>query len=680
MKDILFEKFPHIIHGADYNPDQWQDYTEILKEDMRLIKLANLNEMTLGVFAWSAIETEEGKFDFSFLDRAMDDIYAAGGRVILATPSGAKPVWLAKKYPEICRVDENGIRSEAGGRHNHCNNSTVYRKKVQIINEKLAKRYKDHPALIAWHISNEYGNSTDLAECFCENCKKEFRAWLKAKYKTIENLNHEWWTAFWSHTFTSFDEIDPPSCRTDKTIHGRNLDWKRFNSDKYIEFLEAEKEPLKKITPDIPVTTNLMELYSGIDYRKLAKSIDFVSWDNYPRWTDTQKDINVAVKTAFSHDFMRSLKNRPFLLMESTPSLVNWHQYNKLKRPGMHALSSLQAIAHGSDSVQYFQFRKSRGCSEKFHGAVVDHCGHENTRVFGDVKSLGFRLKKLDEIVGTKPECEVAVFHSIENMWALNDAQGFSNSDKKYYDTLFSFYKPLWTNGINTDIIGGDDDFDKYKVIFAPMLYMTDESLINKLCDYVKRGGILVCTYMTGYVNQNDLCALGGFPAGKLKDLFGVWNEEIDTLYPDDKNSVATMPGKTYTAKDYCEIIHTTSAETLGVYLCDFYKGKPAFTVNDFGDGRAYYIAFRGEEFIADFVETAIKEANIKPCIDAKLPPGVTAHSRADGKNNYLFIENYNQSTVVMDTKDIWTNIEKKTTVKDKIKIEPLSAIILKKQ
>ncbi|MBO4733362.1 MAG: beta-galactosidase, partial [Clostridia bacterium] len=418
MKDILFKNFPHILHGADYNPDQWQNCPEILKDDMRLMTLANLNEMTLGIFAWSTIEPNEGNFDFSFLDRAMDDIYAMGGRVVLATPSGAKPVWLAKKYPEVCRTDENGIRSEAGGRHNHCNCSPVYRQKVRVINEKLAERYKNHPALIAWHISNEYGNSTDINECFCENCKREFRIWLKNKYETIENLNDEWWTSFWSHTFSSFEEIDPPSDRTDRIIHARNLDWKRFNSDKYIEFLETEAEPLKRITPDIPVTTNLMELYSGIDYRKLAKSIDFVSWDSYPLWTGTEKDIEVAMKTAFSHDFMRSLKHRPFLLMESTPSLVNWLEYNNLKRPGMHALSSLQAIAHGSDSVQYFQFRKSRGCSEKFHGAVVDHCGHEHTRVFGDVKALGARLKGLDEIVGTKPKCEVAVFHSIENMWA----------------------------------------------------------------------------------------------------------------------------------------------------------------------------------------------------------------------------------------------------------------------
>ena len=402
LKDILIGKYPRMLHGADYNPEQWQDVPEVLRDDMRLMRLANMNEMTLGVFSWSVLEPQEGKFDFSFLDRAMDDIYAAGGRVILATPSGGKPVWLAKRYPEVCRVDENGVRNEFGGRHNHCNYSPVYRRKVQIINEKLAERYKDHPALIAWHLSNEYGNYYDFSGCFCENCRAGFQKWLQKKYGTIGNLNHEWWTRFWSHTFSSFEEIDPPSHKTDLCLHARNLDWKRFQSDGYIEFMNLEKEPLKRIAPDIPVTTNLMERYDGIDYRKLAREIDFVSWDNYPAWKDSETDIKVAQKIAFSHDFMRTLKNRPFLLMESTPSAVNWQEYNKLKRPQMHALSSLQAVAHGSDSVQYFQFRKSRGGAEKFHGAVVDHCGHEHTRVFGDVAALGKRLQKMDEIVGCR--------------------------------------------------------------------------------------------------------------------------------------------------------------------------------------------------------------------------------------------------------------------------------------
>ena len=680
MKKIIFKNFPHFVHGGDYNPDQWLSYPEVLSEDMRLMKLANCNEMTLGIFAWSELEPEEGRFNFDFLDKAIDDVYNAGGRVILATPSGSKPVWMAKKYLEICRVDDKGVRNEYGGRHNHCNNSPVFREKIRIINEKLAERYKDHPAVIAWHLSNEYGNFYDFFGCYCENCRAEFKKWLKNKYKTIEKLNHEWWTPFWSHTYSSFDEIDPPSSRNDRIIHGRNLDWKRFYSDKFIEFMNIEAEPLRRITPNIPITTNLMELFTQIDYAKLAESIDFVSWDNYPYWKGNKNDVETAYKIAYCHDHFRSLKNMPFIVMESTPSMVNWHDYNKLKRPGMHEVSSLQSVAHGSDGVLYFQWRKSRGCSEKFHGAVVDHCGHENTRVFRDVQRLGARLKNLDEIIGTVTKSEIAILHNVENQWALEDAQGYSNVNKKYMDTVFSFYKPLWDRGINTDIISPKDDFSKYKAIILPMLYMVDEKLEAKLCEYVEQGGTLVATYTLATVGENDLCHLGGLPGGRLKDVFGIWNEEIDTLYPEDSNRVKMRNGKAFKAIDYCELIHLQGAEALGEYEEDFYKGYPAFTVNNYGKGKAYYIAFRDEGDFADEIMGHVAESHgITSDFDGKLPDGVTAHSRTDGENIYLFLENYSLNNVTLETAVLWKNAETGEEIKGSFTLPSVTTLILKK-
>lgn len=680
MKKIIVPSFPHIIHGADYNPDQWQDESHILSEDMRLMKLANMNEMTVGIFSWSCLEPQEGQFDFSFLDRAMDDIYKAGGRVILATPSGGMPIWMAEKYSEVCRVSPDGIRNGFGSRHNHCCNSSVYKEKARIINEKLAERYKNHPALIAWHISNELGGYYEFYGCYCDNCKTEFREWLKKKYGNIDNLNHEWWTSFWSHKYLSFGQIEPPSKHTDDVIHGRNLDWKRFISDSYMDFLRCEAEPLKRITPDIPITTNLMEMFTDIDYRKLSKDIDFISFDNYPYWVGNENDSLMAMKIAFNLDFMRSLKHKPFLLMESTPSLVNWHSYNKLKRPGMHALSSLQAVAHGSDSVQYFQFRKSRGCSEKLHGAVVDHCGHENTRVFNDVKNLGERLKKLDCIVGTVTNSDVAIFHSIENQWAVEDSRGYSNIDKKYTDTLFRFYNPLWKRGINTDIIGAKDDFSQYKLIILPMLYMVDDVLQKKLCNYVKNGGTLLSTYMLGTVNENDLCHLSGLPVGQLKEVFGIWNEEIDTLYPDEQNTVKAEWGKNYTATNYCELIHLKGAKALAYYDSDFYKDYPAFTENTYGLGKAYYVSFFDDGIFADdIIGKIISDINVKPCFDGELPNGVTAHTRTDGVNTYLFLENYNYFEVTIHTDDTYKDVENEKKVEKEFCLAPTSSMILKR-
>ncbi len=675
MRDYISEKFKKMVHGADYNPDQWLDCPEILSEDMRLMKKANCNEMTLGIFAWTALEPKEGEFSFAWLDKAMDDIYNAGGRVILATPSGARPAWMSKKYPEVLRVTERNEQMLYGERHNHCYTSPVYRQKVDIINRRLAERYKNHPALIGWHISNEYGG-----ECYCSSCKAEFRKWLKNKYGTLDNLNKQWWTAFWSHTFTDWEEIDPPSPLGDRTLHGKALDWKRFVTDQTADFMRNECRALREITPHIPITANLMGFYPNLDYRRLVKEIDFVSWDNYPSWQGNENDISVAKESAMTHDLMRSLNKRPFYLMESTPSLVNWQRINKLKRPGMHLISSLQAVAHGSDSVQYFQWRKSRGSSEKFHGAVVDHVGNEHTRVFKDVAEVGARLKALDEIVGSVVDSKVGILFDWDNYWAVNMAAGFQKENKKLIPTLGEYYSALWERGIDVDLLGAEDgNFSKYKLIIAPMRYMVNKELGEKLKAYVKAGGTLLCTYMTGMVNENDLCHLGGFPGAGLREVFGIWNEEIDTLYPEEDNTVRLTDGSVVKAVDYCEIIHLEGASPLAYYDSDFYKGSPAATVNSYGKGKAYYVAFRDRGDYTDrLVEKLLTEADVTSSFDGNLPNGVTAHSRTDGKAIYVFIENYNSSQVNISTSLNWKELETDKPISGNITLAPLQTLILK--
>lgn len=674
MRDIIIKSFPHILHGGDYNPEQWLDRPYILSEDMRLMQAANCNEMTVGIFSWSILEPEEGKFDFSFLDKTIDDVYKAGGRIILATPSGARPVWMAEKYPQVLRMNHHGHREHFGGRHNHCYSSPIYREKTAIINRKLAERYGSHPAVAAWHISNEYGG-----ECFCPICVAEFRKWLERKYKTIDNLNQQWWTAFWSHKYFDWSQIEPPMPLNDYTVHGRNLDWKRFVSFKTAEFLREEIKAVREYSKDIPVTTNLMGFYDGLDYRLIADEIDFVSYDSYPVFgKGAEEDIKEAVYASMSYDLNRGLKNRPFLLMESCPSSLNWHPVNKLKRPGINELLSLQSVAHGSDSVLYFQWRKGRGESEKFHGAVVDHSGSENTRVFKEIAQLGKRLKLLDSVVGAVTEAQAAVLFDWDNRWALEDAVGYCNTDKKYKATLQNYYTPFWKRGINVDIIGRDSDFSKYKLLVAPMLYMVDEALEKKLCDYAENGGTILAALFTGTVNENDLCHLGGIPCGRLKELFGIYNEETDSLYPYDSNTVLMNDGKQFKALDYCEIIHTVTAEAIGHYSKDFYKGFPALTVNSYGKGRAYYAAFRDEGEFSDYIiEKIIHQVGIDSCFDGEIPYGVTAHSRTDGEKNFVFLQNFTDKSVSLKTEKHWFTVESLSEISDIIKLSPYETVIL---
>ena len=638
----------HFLHGGDYNPDQWPE--EIWHEDMRLMKLAHCNAMSVGIFAWARLEPAEGKFDFGWLDTIMDLLAENEAYAVLATPSGARPAWLSHKYPEVLRVRADRGHNLHGRRHNHCLTSNVFRDKTRLINTKLAERYKDHPALLVWHISNEYSG-----ECHCEMCRGAFRQWLQARYESLDALNQAWWTAFWAHTYTDWSQVEPPSPVGETSVHGQNLDWKRFVTDQTLDFMLNEMAPLRELTPGVPITTNFMGTYPGLNYWKIAPHLDVVSWDSYPRWHGEQSDAELACSVAFVHDINRSLKGgKPFMLMESTPSMTNWMAVAKLKRPGMHLLSSLQAVAHGSDTVQYFQWRKSRGSSEKFHGAVVDHLGTEHNRVFRDVAELGEALEKLDGVIGTTVRPDVAILYDWENQWALEDAAG-PRHDKGYLPTVQRHYREFWRRGIPCDVIDTDQPLGGYTLVVAPMLYMVREGVAERLTAFVEGGGTLVTTYWSGIVDGNDLCFLGGFP-GPLRELLGIWDEEIDALYPDDRNPVTPegdnalgLSGR-YEARELCALIHAETAEVLATYRDDFYADRPALTVNRVGEGSAYYIASRNDDrFLADFYGALAEQLDLLRSLDAPLPPGVSAQLRTGGDRRFVFLMNFTPKPVSVD-------------------------------
>ena len=662
--------FSHIIHGGDYNPDQWIKTPEIWDEDMRLMKLAHVNSATIGIFSWSLLEPEENVYHFEWLDEIMDKLHENGISAILATPSGARPAWLAQKYPEVLRTEENGIRNEFGVRHNHCLTSPVYREKVRNINRKLAERYKNHPALKMWHISNEYSG-----ECHCQLCQSAFREWLKTYYHNdLEELNDKWWNGFWSHKVTDWEQINSPKYRGENHVSALKLCWKRFVTDCHISFYENEIIPLREITPDIPITTNFMRMYGGIDYQKFAEHVDLISWDNYPGW-DKGRNMEEAAETAFVHDAFRSMKDgQPFFMMESTPSLVNWHDVNKLPKPGMQELSAIQAVAHGADSVQYFQWRKSRGGHEKFHGAVVDHCGHENTRVFRDVSHTGSVLEKLGDAVGTRCGSKVAIIYDWENAWAVDYFCGYNNKHRDYPAECVKWYTPFWKRGISADIISMEADFSKYDLVIAPFLYMLKDNTENRIEEYVKNGGRFVGTYLTAITDTDDRCFLGGFPAGILKDVFGIWCEETDSL-PEGIKNTATFNHKIYDINHVCDIIHSTGADVLGEYQGDFYAGMPAVTKNQYGKGTAYYAAFRNDkDFADDFCGYLIEKTGIAADSEISVQEGIAVRKRGD----LIFILNFSDSekTVTLDKE--YRDIIHDTTISGNITLPVCGYLVLK--
>lgn len=644
-------RFPHLLHGADYNPDQWLRTPEIWDDDIRLMQAANCNVVALGIFSWVALEPEQGKFNFGWLDRVMDKLARGGIQVILATPGGAKPAWVAQKYPQTLRVDAMRLRQHWGARHNHCLTSPVYRELCQTLNAKLADRYKEQPHLILWHVNNEYNG-----DCHCDLCQAAFRGFLRTRYKDdLDALNHAWWSSFWSHTITDWDQIESPSPIGEYEVHGHNLDWKRFVTHQTIDCFRAESEPLRQLTPHVPITTNFMGSFAGLDYYEFAKHVDVISWDNYPQYHDRPADWLNAVWVSFLHNQRRAMKGKPHLVMECAPSAVHNHPVNKLKRPGVMFVDGLQDIAFGSDSVQYFQWRKSRGGNEKFHGAIVAHDGRDDTRVFREISQLGAALKKLDEVVGTTTRAEVAFIYDYQNRWALEDADGPRNEGKDYQPTAREHYRTFWSAGVACDVLGEDASLDGYKLVVAPMLYMVRPGFPERIERFVESGGTFVTTYLSGIVDESDLCFLGGFP-GPLRKVLGVRVEETDVLYDNESLPIVPVRGRSaglegrYRAGTYCDRVHLEGATALARYGGEFYRNEPALTVHHFGKGKAYYLATRCEpSFHTDFYRHLIDSLKLRRAMGIDLPEGVTAAIRTDGRREFVFVIGFNRKPVTIN-------------------------------
>lgn len=420
--------------------------------------------------------------------------------------------------------------------------------------------------------------------------------YLKERYQTLEQVNKAWNTNFWGHTFYDWDEIVLPSNLSEhwgnnnSTFQGISLDYSRFNSDSMLDCYRLEYDAIKKHIPDSVVTTNLMGFFKQLDYFKWAKYMDIVSWDSYP-------GLATPVSfTAMAHDLMRGLKDgQPFMLMEQTPSQQNWQPYNSLKRPGVMRLWSYQSVAHGADTIMFFQLRRSIGACEKYHGAVIEHAGHENTRVFREVAELGKELQLLgDTTLDASVESKVAIVFDWDNWWAIEKSSGPTVA-LNYVDQIHKYYAAFFRRNIQVDIVSVDTDMSKYDIVLAPVLYMVKPGFAAKLEKYVAAGGTFLTTFFSGIVNENDLVTTGGYP-GELRKLLGIWVEEIDALLPEQKNRIVLretygdLQGE-YGCGMLCDLLHSEGAEVIAEYGDDFYKGMPVVTRNTFGQGEAWYVA-----------------------------------------------------------------------------------------
>ena len=543
-------KFPHMLHGGDYNPEQWLDQPEVLEEDIRLFRKAHINCVSLGIFSWAKLEPEEGVYDFGWLDEIIDRLYANGIYTVLATPPGQDPV--------------AGAEISGGAACPSRRAAELLRSPPEPLLHLAAVPGKGHPNRHpAGRTLRQPPGSDPVA--YLQRVRR--RMPLRAVPGGVpgmgtEKIRHAGQAEprlvgklLVAHLYGLVTGTQPQPVG-ETSVHGLDLDWRRFVTHQTIDFMKTEIAAVKAVNPDIPVTTNMMTMYTyELNYFAFRDALDVISWDNYPEWHNPYMgNEEVAKDCAMTHDMMRSLQKKPFLLMECTPNATNWQGVSKLKKPGMHQLSVIEAVAHGADSGQYFQLRQSRGSCEKFHSAVISNTGTENTRTFREVTDIGAVLEQLsDRVYGSGTPAETAILFDTENKWALDKCQGPRNIGLDYFGNIRRNYSYFWKNGINVDIIDSTFDLSGYKLVIAPMLYLFRDGIQEKLRRFVRDGGTLVTTCFTGVVNDTDLSFLGEATGDKLSDVLGLWVEEVDSLYDCESNRT-TWNGKSYSLKELCEI------------------------------------------------------------------------------------------------------------------------------
>lgn len=618
---------PRISFGADYNPDQWP--REVWDEDVRLMKAAGVDVVSVAIFSWAKLQPGPDTWDFDWLDELIDLLHANGIGVDLATATASPPPWLTTAHPEVLPVTADGTVLSQGGRQHWRPTSPLFREHALAIVTKLAERYGSHPGVVAWHVNNELGchNAYD----YSDDAARAFRVWLEERYGSIAGLNHAWGTAFWSQAYSAFDEILPPRVAAAFPNPTQQLDFLRFSSDALIDHLVAEREILNRISPDIPVTTNFMVVgeTSHADFAKMAGEIDFVSNDHYVVEGRDELAFSAAITSGFA-------RHRPWYLMEHSTSAVNWQPINRPKRPGELIRDSLTHVAHGADAVCYFQWRQSVAGAEKFHSAMVPH-GGEDTRVFRDVVKLGGILQDLGDVVGSdRARADVAIVFDWES-WRASELDSHPTEKLRYRREAFDWWTALTNAGIRVDVVPADTPLDGYRLAIAPVLYSAPTALRESLERYVEGGGHLVTTYFSGIVDENDHIWLGGYP-GAFRDLLGVRVEEFRPLWEGEQ--VALSNGTTGTL--WSEPVDVTAPD---VEVLVRYEGEEeldaAVTRRPVGSGSAAYVSTRlGVEGIGALLPTLLDGAGVASELPEAIRGSVELVVREGANGRFEFLIN----------------------------------------
>ena len=631
-----------MLYGADYNPDQWPE--EVWDEDVRLMREAGVNIVSLGIFAWSRIQPAEHVWDFAWLDTVIDKLHAGGISVNLATATASPPPWVSATYPETLPVDESGASYWPGSRQHFAPSSPTYRRLAGELVRRLADRYVEHPAVVMWHVGNEFG--CHLWMDFSDAARDAYRVWLAKRYGTIDALNAAWGTSFWSQTYGAFHEIFPPRLAPYSHNPSSMLDWRRFTSDMLLECYLAERKILLDAGATQPITTNFMGPFKPADYRRWAPHMDVIADDCYPDPANPHRIRDAA----FQRDLIRSLKpGVPWMLWEQATDAVNWRPGNPGKRPGALMAETAQSIARGADGIMFFQWRQSRAGSEKFHSAMLPHAG-TSTRTWGAVTELGARLAALGDLPAPGRDAQVALVFDWENWWAVEERDHPTEID--YLALTLEWYGAFHERGIQVDIVAPEDAGAGYDLVIAPVLYLLREEGASAIARFVEDGGTLVTGPFTDIVDEHDQFRSGGFLT-LLGDVVGLRYEDFGALAGESTGGSGvgalsvdaaqaaraaaargtasfSFEGETHAGRLVAETVHPAGATVLGTFETGLQAGSPAVTRHRFGAGEAWYAATQPSgDAIGAIVDAVVAASGVRPVV-ADLPAGVEVARRGD--------------------------------------------------
>ncbi|WP_066516090.1 beta-galactosidase [Curtobacterium ammoniigenes] len=609
-------------YGGDYNPEQWP--RDVWDDDVRLMRRAGVTVATVGVFSWAKLEPADGHFEFAWLDDILDRLHAGGIRVDLATATASPPPWLTLAHPDVLPVTADGVRLSVGSRQQYSPSSSTYRRYADRLVRTLAERYRDHPALEAWHVNNEL--ACHIHHDYSDESALAFRVWLRSRYTTIENLNQVWGTAFWSQQYGSFDEVMPPRAAPTFQNPTQLLDYDRFSSDAWLAVYRAEAAILRELTPNTPITTNFMGFFKHADYWAWSRDVDFVSDDHYV----DPADPAAPALAAMTRDLMRSLAGgKPWILMEQATSAVNWRTRNAPIPPGMHRLLSLQAVAHGADGIMQFQWRQSRAGAEKFHSAMLPH-GGEHTRIFEQTVALGEELASLADIVGATQDAPVGIIADWDSWWALE--QPATPAQLSYVRILLRWHQELRARGVVADLVRPDSDLTHYRAVIAPATVVLTEQAAGNLAEYARAGGTLVAAYQTGVLNEHLHVWLDGYLGGPtLRQVLGIRVEEFAPVAEPslsggpiprlEIDGLAAGP-----ADEWGEVIRVVdgTVEVHATFSGGMLDGLPAITRNPVGTGTAWYVGTAPEN-LGTVIAAVLDDAGIA---GDRLPDGLEVIDR----------------------------------------------------